>query len=87
MQKDIYDRLISFLLGASWAVVLFGALFTFKIFMSMGIPLAFFFTILYILISLFLILILNAFEVNRKRLDEAYKQTKLLEKIYAKHIK
>ncbi|WP_297443858.1 hypothetical protein [Sulfurimonas sp.] len=87
MQKDIYDRLISFLLGASWAIVLFGALLTFKLFISLGIALAIFSTLIYVISSLFLILLLDAFEVNKKRLAEAKKQTKLLEKIYAKHTK
>jgi uncharacterized membrane protein len=87
MQKDIYDRLISFLLGASWAIVLFGALLTFKIFISFGIALAIFSMLLYIITSLFLILLLDAFETNKKRLAEAKKQTKILEKIYAKHTK
>jgi len=82
MQKDIYSRIISFLLGASWAVVFFGALFVFKTFLSFGIAFALFLTLLFIIISLFLILLLDAFEVNKQRLDEAKKQTKLLENIY-----
>ena len=83
MQKDIYERIINFLLGASWAIVLFGALITFKIFIAMSLALAIFLTLFYIIISLFLILGLDAFLVNKKRLQEAKKQTKLLEKIYA----
>jgi len=87
MQKDMFERIINFLLGASWAIVLFGALITFKIFFVLGFGLAFFITILYIVLSLFLILALDAFLVNKERLEEAKKQTKLLEKIYAKHSK
>ena len=87
MQKDIYERIINFLLGASWAIVLFGALITFKVFIAMSLALAIFLTLFYIIISLFLILGLDAFLVNKKRLHEAKKQTKLLEKIYAKHTK
>ena len=87
MQKDIYERIINFLLGASWAIVLFGALITFKVFIAMSLALAIFLTLLYIIISLFLILGLDAFLVNKQRLQEAKKQTKLLEKIYAKHTK
>ena len=87
MQKDRFDRIISFLLGASWAIVFFGALFTFKAFMVLGFGLSLFITILFILISLFLILALDAFAVNRQKLIESKKQTKLLEKIYSKHTK
>jgi len=87
MQKDIYEKIIGFLLGASWAIVIFGALITFKIFITLGLPLAVISTILFIILSLFLILALDAFLVNKQRLQEAKKQTKLLEKIYAKHTK
>ncbi len=85
MQKDIFDRIISFLLGASWAIVLFGALITFKIFIVLGVGLALFATILFIIFSLLVILTLDAFSVNRERLLESKKQTELLEKIYSKH--
>ena len=87
MQKDIYERIISFLLDASWAIVLFGALITFKTFLFLGFSLSFFITIVFIFISLFSVLALDAFMVNKQRLEEAKKQTKLLEKLYAKHTK
>ena len=83
MQKDIFDRIISFLLGASWAIVLFGALITFKIFIVLGVGLALFATILFVIISFFIILTLDAFSINKQRLTESKKQTELLEKIYA----
>ncbi|MEA1956030.1 MAG: hypothetical protein U9N02_06010 [Campylobacterota bacterium] len=86
MQKDIFDRMINFLLGASWAVVVFGALLTFKTFIILGFGLSLFITILFILVSLFMILALDAFAVNREKLVEIKKQTELLEKIYSKQI-
>lgn len=87
MQKDTYERIISFLLGASWAIVLFGALVTFTAFFSFGISFAIFTTTVYIFFSLFMILALDSFSVNKQRLEEAKKQTELLEKIYSKHTK
>jgi len=87
VQKDIFDKIISFLLGASWAIVLFGALITFKIFIILGLGLAIFLTILYVIVSLLIVLTLDAFSINRQRLLENKKQTELLEKIYAKHTK
>ena len=87
MQKDIYERIISFLLGASWAIVFFGALFVFNSFHIIGFSLAIFFTILYVIVSLFMILVLDAFMVNKERLEEAKKQTEILEKIYLKDTK
>ena len=84
MQKDKFDRIISFLLGASWAIVFFGALITFKLFLFLGLSLSLFITIIFVVISLFMILALDSFAINRQRLEEAKKQTELLEKIYSK---
>jgi len=81
MQKDSFDKILNFLLGASWAIVLFGALITFKIFSSFGLFFSIFITFFYIFITLFLILLLDSFKINRQRLEEAKKQTKLLEKL------
>ncbi len=81
MQKDIFDRIISFLLGASWAVVLFGALLTFKTFIVFGFYFSLFSTFIFIFFSLFMILALDAFSLNRKRFQESKKQTQLLEKL------
>ena len=86
MQKDIYDKIISFLQGVSWAIVLFGALVTFKFFILFGTFLAIFLTLLYIVFSLFFILALDAFSVNKQRLEESKKQTELLEKIYTQKL-
>jgi len=84
MRKGIFDRIISFLLGASWAIALIGALIIFKTFLFLGLAFSTFITILYIFFILLLILALDAFSVNRERLAEAKKQTKLLEQIYSK---
>ncbi|MDP2894342.1 MAG: hypothetical protein A2540_00390 [Sulfurimonas sp. RIFOXYD2_FULL_37_8] len=87
MQKEKFDRIVSFLLGASWAIVLFGALITFQLFLFLGYSLALFITITFVVISLFLILALDAFSINREKFYEIKKQTELLEKIYSKHTK
>ncbi|QOY53901.1 hypothetical protein HUE87_08330 [Candidatus Sulfurimonas marisnigri] len=81
MQKDKFDRIISFLLGASWAILLFGSLIVFNSFLFLGLGLAIFCTIFFIVISLFMTLSLDAFSINRQRLEEAKKQTMLLENI------
>jgi len=87
MQKDKFDRIISFLLGASWAIVIFCAFITFNSFLVLGFALSLFITIAFVVLSLFMILALDAFSINRQRLLEAQKQTKLLAKIYSKHTK
>jgi len=81
MQETSFHRIVSFLLGASWAVVLFGALVTFKSFLFMGLFTAIFFTIFFVFFSLFMLLALDAFVINRQRLEESKKQTKLLEEL------
>ena len=81
MQKDIYERIINFLLGASWGIILLGALITFKLFSFLGLAFAFFITVIFVVVGLFLVLTLDAFIVNRKRLEEAKKQTEILEKL------
>ncbi len=82
MQKDIFDKIINFLLGASWAIVLFGAIITFKTFLILGFSLSLFITVLYIIVTLFMILALDTFAINREKLVEMKKQTKLLEDIH-----
>jgi hypothetical protein len=79
MQETTFHRIVSFLLGASWAVVIFGALVTFKSFLFLGLFTAFFFSVFFVFFSLFMILALDAFVINRKRLKESEAQTKLLE--------
>ncbi|HUH42777.1 MAG TPA: hypothetical protein VLZ29_06655 [Sulfurimonas sp.] len=87
MQKERFDRIVSFLLGASWAIVIFGALITFQIFSFLSFSLALFVTITFIIISLFLILALDAFAINREKYYEMKKQSELLDKILSKDIK
>ena len=84
MQKDMFDRIISFLLGASCAIALLGALVIFKTFIFLGPIFSIFLTILYIFFILLLILALDAFSVNRERLEESKKQTELLKQIFNK---
>jgi len=85
MQQDRFDRILSFLLGASWAILVFGSLILFKSLLPLGLGFTIFVTIFFIFITLLLILLLDAFVINRKKLDEAKKQTELLQKIYSKH--
>ncbi|MCF6331397.1 MAG: hypothetical protein L3I99_07630 [Sulfurimonas sp.] len=84
MLEDKFNKITSFLLGASWAIVFFGAIITFKTFLFLGLAVTIFLTLLFIIISLFMILVLDAFAVNREKLQEVKKQTKLLEDIYAR---
>ncbi|MFA6760351.1 MAG: hypothetical protein WCR69_04825 [Sulfuricurvum sp.] len=81
ISRERFDTLVSFLLGASSAIVIFGAIIVFKLFSFLGFALALFITVAFVIVTLFMILALDAFSVNRARLDEAQKQTLLLEEL------
>ncbi len=84
MKKTSFERLSSFLLGASWAFVLAGSALVFHSFAIFGFVSAVLATFVYVFFALFLVLALDAFVVNRQRLEEAKKQTKLLRDIEKK---
>ena len=81
MKHDAFTRLLHLLLGASWAFVLLGAWLTFKTFIVFDFSTAVFVTFIYIFFALFIVLALDSFVTNKERLQEAKKQTDLLEKI------
>ena len=81
MKRSIFDNIISFLLGISWAFIVLGAYIVFKIFLFMGVGSALFFSILYIVLGLFFILLLETMLTYKERLTESKKQTQLLEEI------
>jgi len=81
MKHDAFTRLLHLLLGASWAFVLLGAWLTFKTFIVFDFSTAVFVTFIYIFFALFIVLALDSFVTNKERLQEAKKQTELLEKI------
>jgi len=84
MKEDSFYRVLNFLVGASWAFILLGAALTFKFFIFFNLLTAIFATFIYIFFSLFFVLLLDAFIVNKQRLNETKKQTKLLELIASK---
>ncbi|MBU1642180.1 hypothetical protein KKE54_02365 [bacterium] len=81
MKRSIFDNIISFLLGISWAFIVLGAYIVFKIFLFMGVASALFFSILYIILGLFFVLLLETMLTYKERLAESKKQTQLLEEI------
>ena len=81
MKRSVFDKIISFLLGISWAFIVLGAIIIFKIFLFMGVSTALFFSILFVIFGLFLVLLLETMLMYRERLDESKKQTQLLQEI------
>lgn len=84
MQKDVFEKITSFLLGASWAFLLFGTFVTFQVFISFGLFVAFLLSIFFIILFLLFILLIDAFSTHREKLVETKKQTKFLEDIHSK---
>ena len=78
MKKNLFETLLSFLLGISWAVLILGGLLTFKTFLDFGLFTAILATIIFIFITLFFILVLETMNVFRDGHEEKRKQTKLL---------
>jgi hypothetical protein len=84
MKTSSFVRIISFLQGASWAFVLIGAALVFKALFLFDLPTAIFSTFVFIFLALFVIAVLDALVIHRKRYEEEKKQTKLLEEISSK---
>lgn len=78
MKKSLFETILSFLLGISWAFLILGGLLTFQTFLGLGIFVAIFSTIIFVFITLFFILVLEIMNVYRDSFDEKRKQTKLL---------
>ena len=87
MQKNFFEKILSFLLGASWAFIALGAVITFKFFLFFGLASAVFTTFLYIIFSMFFILLLDYFKTSKDILKEKKEQTKLLREISSKLLK
>ncbi len=81
MQKTTFDRIYSFLHGASLAFVIVGTFITFRVFLFLGVLNALLVSFIFLFISLVVTLLIDSFRVNRLRLDEVKKQTQILEKI------
>jgi len=78
MKKSLFETLLSFLLGISFAFLILGSALTFKTFLDLGLFTAIFATIIFIFITLFFILILESMNLYREGHEEKRKQTKLL---------
>ena len=78
MKKSLFETLLSFLLGISFAFLIIGSAITFKTFLDFGLFAALFSTIIFIFITLFFILMLETMNLFREGHEEKRKQTKLL---------
>jgi predicted membrane-bound spermidine synthase len=84
LRKSYFEFLISFLSGASWALVLLGAVLFFSIFSHFSLFIGFLGAFIGSLVGLFMVLIVEIFNIQIQKLEELKRQTKLLEKLLEK---
>jgi len=80
-KRSAYERLISLLQGASWALVVVGATTSFSIFYPFGLIVAIVGAFIGSLGGLFFVVIFEIAHQQSEKLEEIKKQTKLLEKL------
>ncbi|MEA3418406.1 MAG: hypothetical protein U9Q90_03320 [Campylobacterota bacterium] len=81
LRRSLLGVLVNFLLGAAWAFVLIGVLYTFFSFYRFGFIDAVMMTFLGALPGLFFVVVLEYLLVGLERLGEIKKQTRLLEEL------
>ncbi|MDR2100548.1 MAG: hypothetical protein LBP40_06970 [Campylobacteraceae bacterium] len=79
LQKSYIQFLISFLLGVSWAFVILSAVLFFFIFARFSFFIGLLSAFIGAIFGLFMVLIVEIFNVQIQKLEELKRQTKLLE--------
>jgi hypothetical protein len=87
LKKTHFDFLISFLMGASWAITVLGAIKLFSVFLPFGIFAAITAGFIGSLFGLFLVMIVGLASIQAEKLSELKRQTKLLETLLQKRPK
>ena len=73
MDNTFIDKIVSFLLGASIAFVLVGASLVFLFLKHYSVVLAFLVTFLFIFVSLFIIIMIDNYKIQKEILKELKK--------------
>ncbi|WP_456323119.1 hypothetical protein [Hydrogenimonas sp.] len=81
MRQTLTETLISFLLGAAWALVLLGAAFLFWSFLPFGLVIAFMAGIVGSLFGLLFVVLLEVTSLQFEKFRELKRQRELLETI------
>ncbi len=81
MQEILFNKILSFLHGASIAFILLGTFATFTFFLSFGIPQALSFSFVFIFLSSLVILLIDSLSIKREMREEQKKQTEILQRI------
>ena len=81
MQDSLFNKILSFLHGASIAFVILGTFATFIFFLSFGLPFALSLSFVFVFLSLVVILWIDSLRFKRNSYDELKKQTEILERL------
>jgi fatty acid desaturase len=82
MHRTFAETIVGFLLGAAWALVLFGALFFFWSFLPFGLFIALVAGLVGSLFGLLCVVLLEVASVQFEKAREMKRQTRLLEEIH-----
>jgi len=76
-----FEKLLSFLQGASWALALGGGSYTFLFFLPFGLIVSAIIGLFFFIAGMFFVMIFEIALMQRAKLQEAQKQTLLLEQL------
>lgn len=85
LKTHILSRLVNFLLGVAWAIVVIGAISTFFYFLKVNFLIAILSAILGAVPGLLIVLFLEYLMLKSEKLEELKKQTELLTKLNSKN--
>ncbi len=84
MQKNSFESIVSFLQGASWAIVVIGAYLFFTLFYPFGLIVALVGGFFGAMIGLFMVVFFEMAHSQEESLNEQREQTKLLKELLEK---
>ena len=84
-QRLRFEKLLSFVQGASWALALAGAVYTFLFFSPFGILFASMIALLCFLVGFFFVVMCELVSIQLEKLEETKKQTRLLEHLLSRN--
>lgn len=80
-QRMRFEKLLSFLQGASWALAIAGGFYTFLLFLPFGLIIASIVALFIFLSGCFFAILFVMAQIQSDKLEELKKQTQLLEKL------